>query len=247
MYEINPLYDDFYDATPTEVPQLDEDGNVVYMEDVEMITGCGGNQTSITVPITQYVPATLYTVKRRPQRVDAAYIRDRVNPNVYNKFAELAIQTIQWDWFIDHQKWFNDGPIAPLEPELEEYPESEVNPWDSYQVSLDEWNNSEPPRPTQPTPEQYLINTGLLTVAWTESRDSQIAELVVEVDGMLFDADERSQDRMARAVAVGEAGVTTKWKLADNTIVEVTWGQLKEALIKGGEATTEIWMSSIEV
>ena len=69
-----------------------------------------------------------------------------------------------------------------------------------------------------------------------------VSKIVVEVDGMKFDGDETSQDRMARSVvALNDDTETVQWVLADNTIAQVTRIQLKQALRLAGEAQTAIW------
>lgn len=69
-----------------------------------------------------------------------------------------------------------------------------------------------------------------------------VSKIVVEVDGMKFDGDETSQDRMARSVvALNDDTETVQWVLADNTIAQVTRVQLKQALRLAGEAQTAIW------
>lgn len=75
-------------------------------------------------------------------------------------------------------------------------------------------------------------------------RNAQVAAIKVTVSsGKVFDGDEVSQDRMARAVAAGDPGQTTQWKLADNTAAVVTYAELREALRLAGQAQTAIWMS----
>ena len=61
--------------------------------------------------------------------------------------------------------------------------------------------------------------------------------------GNVFDGDETSQNRMARAVTASNAGDTTQWILADNTQATVTHEELKEALLLAGNAMTVIWMA----
>jgi len=67
---------------------------------------------------------------------------------------------------------------------------------------------------------------------------------VTTTTGKVFDGDEQSQDRMLRAINI--AAVTgqsvTDWKLADNTIVEVTLDELKEALSLAGQEMSRIWL-----
>lgn len=73
-------------------------------------------------------------------------------------------------------------------------------------------------------------------------RADYVSKIVVEVDGMKFDGDETSQDRMARSVvALNDDTETVQWVLADNTIAHVTRVQLKQALRLAGEAQTAIW------
>lgn len=72
-------------------------------------------------------------------------------------------------------------------------------------------------------------------------REDYVKRIVVEVDGMMFDGDEVSQDRMARSIIALNLGEKVQWVLADNTIAQVTRAQLREALRKSGTAQTAIW------
>ena len=72
-------------------------------------------------------------------------------------------------------------------------------------------------------------------------REEFVSKIVVEVDGMMFDGDEVSQDRMARSIIALNLGEKVQWVLADNTIKLVTRAQLREALRKAGTAQTAIW------
>lgn len=71
------------------------------------------------------------------------------------------------------------------------------------------------------------------------------AIVVTTASGKSFDGDEVSQNRMARAiVALGGSGATgTEWKLADNTVAEVTLEELTEALRMAGAQQTAVWMA----
>ena len=68
--------------------------------------------------------------------------------------------------------------------------------------------------------------------------------LVTTISGKVFDGDEKSQDRMVRAIQVAAiTGLTeTQWKLADNSIVIVTLDELKEALALAGQEMSRIWL-----
>lgn len=63
-------------------------------------------------------------------------------------------------------------------------------------------------------------------------RDEKISKLIVTtVSGKVFDADEKSRQRMADAILASETtGLPeTQWKLADNTVSVVTYTELREA------------------
>lgn len=77
-------------------------------------------------------------------------------------------------------------------------------------------------------------------------RADAVSKIVVTVDGMVFDGDETSQERMSRtitaAVATGEnMSATTTWVLADNTVAQVSITQLAQALRAAGEQQTQLW------
>ena len=68
--------------------------------------------------------------------------------------------------------------------------------------------------------------------------------VVTTTSGKIFDGDEKSQDRMARAINIATiTGLTeTQWKLANNEIVMVTLDELKEALALAGQEMSRIWL-----
>lgn len=77
-------------------------------------------------------------------------------------------------------------------------------------------------------------------------RADAVSRITVTVDGMVFDGDETSQERMSRtitaAVATGEdMSATTNWVLADNTVAKVSITQLAQALRAAGEQQTKLW------
>lgn len=92
------------------------------------------------------------------------------------------------------------------------------------------------PVPTQEELEQQAREE------FKRSRADAVANIKVTVDAMVFDGDEVSQTRMARALAAMEEGETTLWVLANNEDVMVTRAQLKEALRLAGAAQTAIWV-----
>jgi len=62
--------------------------------------------------------------------------------------------------------------------------------------------------------------------------------------GNVFDADETSQTRMSRAITIMDDVETTVWVLADNTPIQATKEELKEALRLAGEAQAALWVQS---
>lgn len=78
-------------------------------------------------------------------------------------------------------------------------------------------------------------------------RAEAVSKITVEVDGMVFDGDETSQDRISRTITAATAAgygpddITT-WVLHDNTVAEVTIKQLSEALLAAGLKQTELWV-----
>ena len=76
------------------------------------------------------------------------------------------------------------------------------------------------------------------------ARTREVSNLVVEVDGLSFDGNEKAQDRMLRAVSTAEllGTKTVDWVLADNSVASITVTQLKEALKKSVEQTTRLWI-----
>lgn len=73
-------------------------------------------------------------------------------------------------------------------------------------------------------------------------RTQELANLTVEVNGHVFDANETARTNMMAAILSAELiGKTEEsWKLADNSVVLVTLAQLKEALALAIQAVGEI-------
>ena len=105
----------------------------------------------------------------------------------------------------------------------------------------------------------HAISDGVLTVTRTvktktaaekaaeseaqfkSERTALVEAITVTVDGMEFDGDETSQNRMSRAVSASSPGDSTYWRLSDDTVTTVTHEQLKQALLKAGQAQTAVW------
>ena len=93
--------------------------------------------------------------------------------------------------------------------------------------------------------EQLAADEAEAVAAWKSSRATAVQSITVEVDGMVFDGDETSQTRMARAVTAADNDTdTTIWVLANNDPATVTAAQLKQALRLAGDAQTALWLQT---
>ena len=142
---------------------------------------------------------------------------DNPAPNTYKKYAEAA-------------QWCNEDGWATIEDKGDYY---EV-------VAI--------PKPPEPTAEEIAEREAAEALAQAKKeRAEAVSKLTVTVDGMVFDADETSQNRMSRVVAGAQAlgidqSTTQIWVLADNTIAQPTVAQLAQALKLAGEKQSELWI-----
>lgn len=120
---------------------------------------------------------------------------------------------------------------------------------------------ADPLPPEDYNPDHYFVTEqdDAPYVVWTRKSDEQIAEIelakakqarteavekitVTTQAGNTFDGDERSQDRMARAVAVMDDTDELPWVLADNSVITVSKAEIREALRLAGLATAAEWV-----
>ena len=90
----------------------------------------------------------------------------------------------------------------------------------------------------EPTPEE--LEAQALASAKAE-RAAEVEALTVEVEGMVFDADETSQARMSVAASSMTDDELNVWVLHDNSIVQVTKAQLMQACRLARIAQSAIW------
>lgn len=97
--------------------------------------------------------------------------------------------------------------------------------------------------PYRPTEEEIARQKQAERLAKAKlERATAVAALTVKVDGMVFDGDEKAQERMARAVTLADSlEETTEWVLHDNTVAIVTAEQLRKACKLAGKAQTVLW------
>lgn len=83
---------------------------------------------------------------------------------------------------------------------------------------------------------------------WKQARSEAVNNIkVTTTSGNVFDGDETSQARMARAIlGLESAGpdATVTWVLADNTPTQVTALELREALALAGAEQASMWVKN---
>lgn len=89
--------------------------------------------------------------------------------------------------------------------------------------------------------QEPLVGAERMAALKYQRMDAVEAILVTTTAGRVFDGDELSQTRMARAVAALNPGEAVTWILHDNSVVSVTREELQEALRLAGAAQTALW------
>lgn len=101
-----------------------------------------------------------------------------------------------------------------------------------------------------PTPEELAAAAAAeqlrLRNEWKAQRQQAVDAITVMVNSKVFDGDETSQTRMARAIIGMQAAQTDSmvWVLADNTPTQVTVAELTEALVLAGQRQAELWVQA---
>lgn len=119
----------------------------------------------------------------------------------------------------------SDGAIVPFALGNRDYAEYE------------EWRAAgNTPQPVDPPAPEELRG------AFKAQRKILVDAIKVTVGTKVFDGDEISQGRMARAAVAMTDSETVLWVLADNTPTQCTKAELVEALRLAGEEQTKIWV-----
>ena len=156
---------------------------------------------------------------------------------VTDKFAPMVAVGYQWAWF-DLYTSYQEELASHLEAKEAFEPVT-----DEESGTTTEFTEVEPTEPVRP-----LVQTGedilkpYLRELFKKSRAELVAKITVEVDGMVFDGDEKAQGRMTRAALVLDEGETTLWVLTNNDPVEVTKAQFLTALKLAGQAQSDMWV-----
>lgn len=78
-------------------------------------------------------------------------------------------------------------------------------------------------------------------VLFKKFREKKIKNITVEVDGLLFDGDELSTERMNQRIQVMSDTETILWTLANNEVQEVTKRQLFNAFKLAVDEQSKLW------
>ena len=109
-------------------------------------------------------------------------------------------------------------------------------------AELNEWLKDNTPLPFMTEEELTQKAIDDARAAFKSSRLIAVQSIKVTVGDKVFDGDETSQTRMARAIVAMADTETVLWVLADNTPVQVTKAELTEALRLAGETQTQAWV-----
>lgn len=108
-------------------------------------------------------------------------------------------------------------------------------------AELNEWLKDNIPLPFMTEEELAQKAIDDARAAFKSNRTTAVESIKVTVGDKVFDGDETSQTRMARAIVAMTDTETVLWVLADNTPVQVTKAELTEALRLAGEEQTMLW------
>lgn len=108
-------------------------------------------------------------------------------------------------------------------------------------AELNEWLKDNTPLPFMT--EEELAQKAIVDARadFKQERARAVESIKVTVGDKVFDGDEASQTRMARAIVAMTDTETVRWVLADNTPVQATRAELTEALRLAGAAQTVLW------
>jgi hypothetical protein len=92
--------------------------------------------------------------------------------------------------------------------------------------------------------DEMLARPSVRSIAKAARTTAVSAITVTTAAGNMFDGDETSQNRMARAILALQASTetTTLWVLTDNTVIDATQDELAEALTLAGAAQSAMWV-----
>jgi hypothetical protein len=87
------------------------------------------------------------------------------------------------------------------------------------------------------------VNADVVARVKKELRTKKVSRILVTTTaGNTFNGDEKSQDRMSRAIIAAEGILDLiSWRLENNSVIEIPIEELREALLLAGTKQTEMW------
>lgn len=208
---------------------------------------------TLTEEDTEIVSQIPFSECKTLNEVEMVAIKHATNPDkhwIIFKFIEMYWENCRKQYLEDYLAWLeNETYLTSLIDSFEPIKDEE----DKVIVSLEDYtktiNSQRVPEPTKPVKDIELDKIRIKGQTIEEFlflnvRHKTVSKITVEVDGLIFDGDEYSQRRMLSAITASEelGQVTTKWRLSDNSVVEVTKDQLVEAHAKAILKQGELWI-----
>ena len=77
---------------------------------------------------------------------------------------------------------------------------------------------------------------------WKEQRQKKVDNIEVTYNNVVYQGDELSQTRIARAITAMGDSDSIDWIAKDNTIHKLTKDDLKAILLKAGQIQAKLWV-----
>lgn len=201
-----------------------------------------GTQVERTRMVDEYAPVTYVRLEAMPERKTIDELERLVGlqkPRLLVQ-AQLVANDLRWAFFDTFNAWLEECTAIDLRNEEITNGRVDIPELEGYVEPL----QTKPAEPTKPEswPTADEVFAPYKRDLFKLDRTKKVRELTVEVDGMVFDGDEESQTRMARAILSLEPGEKMEiWVLADNSIVQPTREQLQQAMKLAGSRQSTIW------
>ena len=200
----------------------------------------------------EYVEAS-----RLNEYVDDNQILSKEDYALLKEYVKIPIDYTEDENYIPYSKWLNETKVVSkaVYYTYDEYKAGlldgeEAIPEDQWVATIKTPEVDEPVRPYTPLTKEeletkigaYLTNSEQYKLLLKKEKRAKLDSIKVEVNGNLFDGNETARLNMLSAVQAANVNGITKanWKLADNTIVEVTIDDINTALAKSIEAVGSI-------
>lgn len=178
------------------------------------------------------------TLLPRPIGKDIAELVAKGKVAHVERFANIQSQQEQWDWAKSYLDYLVE--LEAVQQYNAELPET------TQDAEGNEVFNEPKPLPVAPErPAVRTVETVLAPFAreiFKLKRKDHVAGIKIELNGKVFDGDEASQDRMARACQFMSDTDEIVWVLADNKPCSVTKSELMAAGRLAGLKQAELWV-----